>query len=616
MSDNRRRSRGNSKAAALRLAGLALLIAGLLTLPAVAGPYIVHMFILTLFAVVLGVTYRLLLLAGEASFCHGTFYGLGAYTVAVLTTKAGLSFWVSLPVGALVGLLSALVIGFPSLQTRGAYFFLMTFGFFVVVNSLLENLDWLTGGFSGIAGISAPAGIGGIREFFYLSVVLCLGTVVIFWRFEHSRWGLELRGLHDSNELAQSVGVSRMGNMLAAFAVGALFCSLMGGVYASYITFVSPNSFSLWLSVFALTYVIVGGVGHIVGVVVGAAYLTLIPVLFNWSQHRVGIFAAASIVAVMMLAPRGVIDEAIERARRWRRQGDARRATSAPSEGVETPGNNGGGEMASAAACAPPRARAGSDLLVIRRLDRAFGGVHAVRGVTLSIRSGETLGLIGPNGAGKSTLFNLISGFVRPDRGEVLFAGTSLVGMAPHQIARRGLTRTFQAAAVFDRLTVFENVLLGAGAKHSVHAWRRALVPGHAVRHQAECAAEALELVGLAPLANERAGNLPYGLKKIVGLAIALATRPALLCLDEPVTGMTGSEVERMVTVLRKIQATGDLAMVIVEHRLPVIMDLCDRVIVLDFGEVLAEGTPAEIRQNPDVLRVYLGEDRGVYVRV
>jgi len=577
-------------------AGLVVLVAALAVGPAFLGDYMVHVLILTLFAVVLGVSYRLLLTAGEASFCHGTFYAIGGYTMGILTVKAGFSFWTAFPIAGLMAGATAAIIGYPTLRTKGPYFFLMTFGFLVVMESAFANLKGLTGGFAGIPQIPSPEGITGVSAFYYLTLVFTVLAVALFWLLDRSRWGLELRALGDSNDLAQAAGIGRLSNMISAFTVGALFAGLTGGIYASYITFVAPQSFTFWVSVFILTYAVIGGTRHIAGVIVGAAYVTLLPIVFNWSENLVAMFVAGSIVVIMMVLPQGIVGTLIEWADRRR---ESATGDGAVSDQLEQLG----------AAEAPP-SRDLSDakpLLQIRDLDHHFGGLHATKSVSFDIREGETLGLIGPNGAGKTTLFNLISGFIRPDEGDVEFDGASLVGKKPHQIAKLGLTRTFQASAVFDRLTVEENLLASAATTLPVPIARRGLVPANSAAEHREVVDEVLELIGLQSVRNSRAGDLPFGTKKLVGLGVALATRPRLLCLDEPVTGLMGKEVERVVDVLRRLQARGDLAILIVEHRMPVIMNVCDRVVVLSFGEVVSQGTPQEVHDDPVVHEVYLG---------
>ncbi|MDX8443327.1 branched-chain amino acid ABC transporter ATP-binding protein/permease [Mesorhizobium australafricanum] len=564
-------------------AGLVALLALLFAAPSLLGEYLVHVLILTLFAIVLGVSYRLLMTADAASFCHGTFYGIGGYTVAILTAKAGLSFWLAFPAAGVMAGLGAVVIGYPALRTRGPYFFLMTFGFLMVMQSVFANFVSLTGGFSGIANIPPPAGMSGISSFYYLTLVFTVLSVALFWVIDRSRWGLELRALGDSNDLAQAAGISRFRNMMLAFILGAVFAGFTGGIYASYITFVAPQSFNFWVSVYILTYAVIGGSRQFSGVIIGAIYITLLPIVFNWSQNFVALFVAASIVVIMMLFPEGIVGTLV----RWNRE---RRC----------PGRVGSlaDDRPSPPIVVAPQSRDFSNarpLLKVSGLDKHFGGLHATKSVSFEIREGETLGLIGPNGAGKTTLFNLISGFIRPDKGTVELEGVSIVGKTPDRIARFGLTRTFQASAVFDKLTVHQNLLAAGAAGRGSETEHSALVE------------DVLQLVGLTAVRDMEAGSLPFGTRKLVGLAVALATRPRLLCLDEPVTGLTGKEVERFVDVLRRLQARGDLAILLVEHRMPVIMNVCDRVIVLSFGEIISQGTPQHVQSDPIVHEVYLG---------
>jgi len=535
-----------------------------------------------MFAIVLGVSYRLLMTADAASFCHGTFYGIGGYAAAILMVKAGWSFWLAFPVAGVAAGVGAVVIGYPALRTRGPYFFLMTFGFLMVMQAVFANFVSLTGGFGGIANIPSPSGISGISGFYYLTLVFAAVSVAFFWIIDRSRWGLELRALGDSNDLAQAAGIARFRNMMLAFVLGAVFAGFTGAIYASYITFVAPQSFSFWVSVYILTYAVIGGSRQFSGVIVGAIYITLLPIVFNWSQNFVALFVSASIVVIMMLFPEGVVGTLV----RWSRERhSAGRASSLVDDRPLPP-----------IAESQPRDLANAKpLLRVSGLDKRFGGLHATRSVSFEIKEGETLGLIGPNGAGKTTLFNLISGFIRPDKGKVELDGVSLLGETPDRIARLGLSRTFQASAVFDKLTVHQN-LLAAGAA------RRASEDEHAAYVE-----EVLELVGLTTVRDVEAGSLPFGTKKLVGLAVALATRPRILCLDEPVTGLTGKEVERFVGVLRRLQARGNLAILLVEHRMPVIMNVCDRVIVLSFGQIISQGTPQHVQSDPIVHEVYLG---------
>jgi branched-chain amino acid transport system permease protein len=569
-----------------------------------ASPYYAHILIVTFFAIVLAVSYRLLLHTREASFCHGTFYMFGAYTTALLTVRQDWPFWWTVPLGGLMAAASALVIGLPSLRTTGPYFFLITFGFLVVVGSVAENATSLTGGFSGVLGIHQPTGIHSIRGFYFATLILAVITVIAFAVFDRSRWGLELIALGDARDLAQATGTARLANMLGAFVVGAFFAGVAGSFYASYITFVSPNSFTLWTSIYVLIYVVVGGSRYLVGAVVGAALLTLFPVWLGWSANLEAVFAAGLTLAIILVAPRGITVELVERL------GSLLSKDRRPAEvsADVTPE-----EVAAVVEEAAPATRAaatGEPLLEVRDVQIQFGGVRALGGVTLDVKPRESVGVIGPNGAGKTTLFNCISGFARPDQGEVTFEGRSMVGMAPHRIARLGLVRTFQASVVFERLSVYQNLLVGCRPPTG-NPLRNAVVPIQAATHETSRADELVEHFGLERWASAAAGSVPYGIRKILGVAICVAARPKLLCLDEPMAGLHGAEVDHMQHVLAGLTEQHGIALMLIEHRMPVVMSLCDRVIVLSFGQVLAEGTPEEVRTDPRVIEAYLGEETG-----
>lgn len=550
--------------------------------------------ILTFLAVILAVTVRPLLLAGEASLCHGSFYALGAYTVGILAVDHGVSVWLGLPLGGLVAAVGAVLIGVPSLRTTGSYFFLMTFAFLIITNSLFESFEGLTGGFSGVSGIPTPSGVMGVDGFFFLSLGLVLVTLIVFFVFERSRWGLELRGLGDSSALAQAAGASRFGSMLGAFTVGAFFAGVAGGVYASYLTFISPASFSIWLSIYAVTYVVLGGSRYFGGAILGAIALALVPVLFNWSEAYIGIFTSAATLAIILFAPRGLLTEAVEAVRsRVRTDAPEERPASRPAPRLreEVP---------------VVRESAGSALLEISDVSQRFGGVTALEDVSLTVREDEVFGIIGPNGAGKTTLFNVISGFQRPTEGSVRFLGEEIVGVQPHRIVRRGLTRTFQASSVFESLTVFENVLLGArGSTGSFPL--HVLAPVRRDKRATVAAEELIELFGLGQWANTPAGDLPYGAGKRLGVTIAMATWPRLLCLDEPMAGLSDHEVEDMREALALVRREGRVTVAIIEHRVPLMMSLCDTIATLNFGRVIAVGTPEEVGKDPAVVEAYLG---------
>ncbi|MBS1886456.1 MAG: branched-chain amino acid ABC transporter ATP-binding protein/permease [Actinobacteria bacterium] len=571
------------------------LVAVLALLPGMVGAYETHLLILTLLAIGLAVSYRPLLLAHQVSLAHGALYAIGAYGFAILGVDHGVSFWLAIAAGGVFAVAASIVIGIPSLRTSDAYFLLITFAFSVVVISLIQNTESLTGGFAGIAGIPYPPGVKTEDDFFYLSLVVVAVTVAVFILLDRSRWGLELRGIGSSSDLAESIGIGRTGALLLAFAIGALFAGILGGIYASFIGFIAPQSFSLWLSVSILTSVIVGGVRYVWGGVIGAAFITLVPLLFNFGGSWEAIFGAVSVIVVLFAMRHGIVTELVAYCRR--------RFGSAPTASVPVGGalgNLDGGPI-------PTRLPIGANhVLEVRGIAKSFGGVHAVRGVSFQLCAGETLGLIGPNGSGKTTTFDLISGFRRPDGGEVKVNGAALAH-SPHRVVRGGLARTFQATSVFTGMTVFENVLLAAGAHTRRNPLRRLLLPVRRSRRERRIAEGILDELGLAASAGALAEDLPYGHKKVLGIAIALATDPDVICLDEPATGMTEAEIAHLIAVLEHLRSTRQIAIIVIEHRLAVIRTLCDRVVALRAGEVISEGDAETVLDSPEVAEAFLG---------
>jgi len=572
-----------------------LVLVGLV--PSTSGPYTNHIFVLAFLAIGLAASYRPLLVAGQVSLAHGAFYAVGAYGFAILAQKHGVSFWLAALAGGGVASLASVLIGVPSLRTAGAYFFLCTFAFSVVITSVFQNFKSLTGGFAGISGIPYPPGITTEADFFWVAFAACALTVAVFVVLDRSLWGLELHGVGASPELAEAVGVSRFATLLRAFAVGAFFAGVLGAFYASFTGFIAPQSFDLWLSVSILTAVIVGGVRHVWGGVLGAAFITLVPLAFHWKGSGDAIFGAACVIVVMFVMRRGIATELGALIARLLRQ--------VPAMPEHTHLLDAGDDAVEARDPAAFAAR--PVVLDVRAIAKSFGGIRAVRGVSFDLHEGETLGLIGPNGSGKTTTFNLISGFARPDHGEVTLRGESISAASPHRVVRHGLARSFQASAVFGHLTVFENVLLAVRGSRPVNPVARMLVP---VRRRGAHTAHAeavLAEVGLLEFAAVQADALPYGHKKVLGLAIGLATNPSVLCLDEPATGMTDVEIAHLTSVLRRVRANHDVALVIIEHRLAVIRELCDRVVALRSGEVIAEGTAREVLESPEVMTAFLG---------
>jgi branched-chain amino acid transport system permease protein len=576
-----------------RLAG-ALGAVALLTLPLwLANPYHQHVVIMAGIFAILALSLNLLLgYTGQLSLGHAGFFGIGAYTSALLALSWSWPFWLALPSAGLTAGLAGYGIGRLALKVRGAYFVLVTISFAGVISLISINWMELTNGPLGLPGVPAPDLWGfSFRTkaaYYYLVLGASALAYLVCHRVVHSRLGRAFVALRENEPLAESVGVDPTRTLVAAAVISAAMAGVAGSLYAHYTRFVSPEVFLFSYTVTMVIMVVAGGKGTLLGPVVGAVLFTALPealreaMAWQWQMLAYGIL----LVLLVFFLPRGIVPTLAAR----RHQPAPLRADShrdGPLEGL--PG--------------------GAAALTVDDLAVAFGGVAALAGVTFTVRAGTITSLIGPNGAGKTTAFNAITGYLRPRRGRVTWDGAPLSGQRPCDIARRGVVRTFQKTSVFPALSVCDNVMVGLHLRGRAGAL--AILSGRrSVREEdARLAAEAdsvLAFVGLAHRRDEPASALPYGEQRLVELAVALAARPRLLLLDEPGAGMTGAEKEQLIALIRRLRADG-LTVLLVEHDMRLVMGISDMIVVLNHGRVIAEGPPAAIQAHPDVITAYLG---------
>lgn len=551
--------------------------------------------------------------AGQISLGHGALVGLGAYATALITGRYYLPMGLGLVIGALMGGTFAFLIGIPALRLRGLYLAITTIAFQAMAENFLFKMPWLA---RGSGGLEIPAPYAGSfdwnrnGDYLGLVLVIVLGIWLLDRNVTRSKVGRALFAIREDEQVAQSYGVDVTRYKLLAFTVSGAIAGIAGVLYAHRVHVIDSDTFSFEkISIPLLMMVVIGGLGSRVGVVVAAVAFSIMPRLLEGLEGWDYLVGAALLIFAMVRHPGGVAQairdsrerKEVKRVRASQAEEDAETAAALP----QLP------DLPKPASLAPrPELSPGAAMLEVESLTVRFSGLVAVDEASIRVPAGTIVGLIGPNGAGKSTLFNAVGGFVSPASGVVRFMGREIQDLAPHERAGLGIGRTFQHTGLARNLTVIENLLL---AQHIAAGYgvlpALAFLPG-AARAEAELlqrSHEVVDALGFQDKADTPVRNLSGGQQRIVELACALTTAPDLVMLDEPSAGMAPAAVENLAVRLRDLRDELGRTVLLIEHHIPLVLDVCDEVYVLDAGRVIAHGTPADVAALPEVIDAYLG---------
>lgn len=535
---------------------------------------------------------------GELALGHAGFMSVGAFAAGIATKTIAENWgWdpaaalpISLLVGGLLAAVFGLLIGIPALRLKGDYLAIITLGFGEIIRVIIQNLE-ITGGASGISRIPRVNN-------FATTYFIMVGVVILLFTLGRSRHGRAIISIRENAIAAEATGISTTYYKIFAFTLAAFFAGIAGGLYAHHVGRISAATFDFNKSIEYLVMVVLGGMGSFTGSILAAAVLTLLPeMLREFSDYRLLMYSII-LILMMLFRPQGLLGSAefsLTKIWDWlmRMLHIKKRDTSPVLPDV-------------------PRYDVGDDvpIMVTKGLGIRFGGLQAAEDVNISLKDNEIVGLIGPNGAGKTTVFNMLTGVYTPTDGDITLMGNSIVGKKTHEIVIAGVARTFQNIRLFKSMTALENIKVAFHSRmHYSAASGIFRMPAYAREEQGIDirARELLRVFDMEDIANIRADGLPYGQQRKLEICRALATNPKVLLLDEPAAGMNPIETQELMETIGLIRDRFSVAVLLIEHDMKLVMGICERIYVLNYGRIIAEGTPEAISSNPEVVTAYLG---------
>jgi ABC-type branched-subunit amino acid transport system ATPase component/ABC-type branched-subunit amino acid transport system permease subunit len=564
------------------------------------NPYDVFNLTLLLIYIVVVVGLNLVTQVGQLSVGQSAPFAIGAYIVALATVNRGWSFYVAIAVAAAVAAVIGGLLGVPSLRLGVFTFAMVTLAYGLVTTDLASNgfLAKHTGGFSGFQGVVLPKPFDTPDRFYWFVAGFAALSFVLMRNYIRSPFGRASAAVEANPVAARSVGIRPTSTKLRPFAVSSLLAGAAGGLYAALLGFIAPDSFTTDLAVLWVLMVLLGGAGTILGPLIGAIVLFRIPLAVqtvlpeqpgNWSLLLYGVVLLVSV----QFFPRGIISgvNLLKDKLSKRRTSRGERTRVAIESMIMAPTDVDG------------------VVLSVTGVSKNLAGVQALDSVDLAVEAGTVHALIGPNGSGKTTLLNVISGYLTPDQGSVVLLGETVTRVSVQDRARRGLGRTFQTPYIFENVSCRDNLMIVLDQHGGTNGWAHVLRLPHARKQERARYKEALDLlaaVGLSDVADRPAAELPPGERRLLELARIVALKPSVVVMDEPAAGLTESEIEELEEAVRALRAAG-VAVLLVEHHVDFILRLADIVTVIDFGQVIARGTPSQVRTDPAVLAAYIG---------